>query len=871
MKINYGIYIGTTSASIARMEAGEPVVIRSIDKLKYTTPIAVAINKKGNLFVGDKAYDAWKSDSFKKSGNQNSFIEFTRTLGTDKKYFSSNANRSFSSEELLAEVIQRLISYDRDQNVNAAVITIPSNFKLNQIDAVRQSGYLAGLKQVEIITEDQAAAFSYGLDAKRNNGFSLVFKFTSNDFNTALIKSDNGFLSVIDTEGDNYLGGKNLDYAIVDQLIIPHIREKFSIDKILDDDNKKAEFRSALKFFAEEIINKLCFETSYNVYADPGECGGEDDEGSEIEIDLTVTQEQLKNVLAPIFQRAINNCLELLKRNNLNCSDLNSLILAGKPTYSPILRGMLFEQICEPGTSIDPETVIVKGAAIYASTIDLKDELKNLKINRTKIQLEIGFEPFTNETEEFVTLKLLEDKTEGKIPEKVFAEIKRGDNAWSSGKLIITKVGEVFDVQINELEKNNFIVELTDEFGNKLECEPNTFSIQYGFVNKSTLPYNIGTEVTCKRTGKIIFSTIRGLEKNQSLPATGTLNGIKTKNDIRPGVDSDVIKIPLYQGEHGSEGTRAIYNEHVYDIIISGTDLPCLLPKDSDIDLTISVDKSQQMTVQAYFPSIDFTSEIEVSSDTVQSVDAKWLSNEIRKAKGAVSELKRDGNHSDSAKLIKVETELEKIEKSFENNKNDVDGKQEVLTNLRKTLKTIDELIETTEWPKLEADLKEEYYRLEKANKELGNEKTTQVVNQIKNQLEEVLKAKDLKLGNVLLEEINNFFIQINRIDAINEKYDREYLQLYENGEMTLLDVKESLEEANRQDGIVYKEVLALISQENKKVTKVKVEDLLFKLTEEGLIPAKAFQEFYEQLSSLNGDVVLLEKLNKDIKAYESK
>lgn len=872
MKINYGIYICATSASIAKMEAGEPVIIRSIDKLKDTTPIAVAINKKGNLFVGDKAYNSWKVGTLRKSENQNSFIEFTRTLGTNKKYFSSNANRSFSAEELLAEVIQLLISYERDQNVYAAVITIPSSFKSNQIDAVRKAGYLAGLKQVEIITEDQAAALSYGLDSKRNNGFSLVFKFTSNDFNTALIKSDSGILSVIDTEGDNYLGGKNLDYAIVDQLIIPHIRENFSIDKILDDDNKKAEFRSALKFFAEEIINKLCFETSYNVYADPGECGGEDDEGSEIEIDLTVTQEQLKNVLAPIFQRAINNCLELLKRNNLNCSDLNSLILAGKPTYSPILRGMLFEQICEPDTSIDPETVIVKGAAIYASTIDLKDELKNLKINRTKIQLEIGFEPFTNETEEFVTLKLLEDKTEGKIPEKVFAEIKRGDNAWSSGKVEINEIGEVIDVQLNEGKTNVFEVTLYDDKGNLLKCEPSSFSIIQGLrTSTATLPYNIGTEIKDKTTGKIIFSTIRGLEKNQSLPATGTLNGIKTKNDIRPGVDSDVIKIPLYQGEHGSEGTRAIYNEHVYDIIISGTDLPNLLPKDSDIDLTISVDKSQRITIQAYFPSIDFTSEIEVSSDTDQSVDAKWLSNEIRKAKGAVSELKKDENHSDDAKLKKAESELEKIEKFFENNKNDVDRKQEVLTNLRRTLKTIDELMETTEWPKLEAKLKEEYYRLEEANKELGNEKTTQVVNQIKNQLEEVLKAKDLKLGNVLLEEINNFFIQINRIDAINEKYDREYLQLYENGEMTLLDVKESLEEANRQDGIVYKEVLALISQENKKVTKVKVEDLLFKLTEEGLIPAKAFQEFYEQLSSLNGDAVLLEKLYNNIKAYESK
>ncbi len=868
MKINYGIYIGTSSASIAKMEAGEPVVIRSSDFLKNTTPVAVALNPKGYLFVGDKALQSFRIDKLKKSDNQNSFIEFTRTLGTDKKYFSSYANRSFSSEELLAEVIQRLLSYDRDQSVNAAVITIPSSFKSNQIDAVRKAGYQAGLKQVEIITEDQAAALSYGLDAKRNNGFSLVFKFTSNDFNTALIKSDNGLLSVIDTEGDNYLGGKNLDYAIVDQLIIPHIRENFSIDKILDDDNKKAEFRSALKFFAEEIINKLCFETSYNVYADPGECGGEDDEGSEIEIDLTVTQEQLKNVLAPIFQRAINNCLELLKRNNLNCSDLNSLILAGKPTYSPILRGMLFEQICEPDTSIDPETVIVKGAAIYASTIDLKDELKNLKINRTKIQLEIGFEPFTNETEEFVTLKLLEDKTEGKIPEKVFAEIKRGDNAWSSGKLIITKVGEVFDVQINELEKNNFIVELTDEFGNKLECEPNTFSIQYGFVNKSTLPYNIGTEVTCKRTGKIIFRTIRGLEKNQTLPAMGTLNGTKTKNDIRPGMDSDFIKIPLYQGEHGSEGTRAIYNEHIYDIIISGSDLPCLLPKDSDIDLTISVDKSQIITIQAYFPSIDFTSEIEVSSDTVQSVDAKWLSNEIRKAKGAVTELKKDENHSDDAKLKKAESELEKIEKFFENNKNDVDCKQEVLTNLRKTLKTIDELMETTEWTKLEAQLKGEYYRLEGLANSLQNDTIINIVLSFKCEIDEVLRTKDIMLCNVLLNEMN---AEINRIDAINEKYDREYLQLYENGEMTLLDVKDSLKEANRQDGVVYKEVLALISQENKKVTKVKVEDLLFKLTEDGLIPANAFQEFYEQLSSLNGDAVLLEKLYNNIKAYESK
>ena len=53
--------------------------------------------------------------------------------------------------------------------------------------------------------------------------------------------------------------------------------------------------------------------------------------------------------------------------------------------------------------------------------------------------------------------------------------------------------------------------------------------------------------------------------------------------------------------------------------------------------------------------------------------------------------------------------------------KNDVDAKSEVLSNLRKSLKAIDELNETTEWPKLEEELKEEFYRLEKANTDLGN------------------------------------------------------------------------------------------------------------------------------------------------------
>jgi molecular chaperone DnaK len=426
---------------------------------------------------------------------------------------------------------------------------------------------------------------------------------------------------------------------------------------------------------------------------------------------------------------------------------------------------MLEKQICKPDTSVDPMTVVSKGAALYASTVSISEEIKEQTRDKSKIQIEIGHEASTVEMEEFVTLKILADKTEGTIPEKVFAEITRSDKAWSSGKVEINEIGEVIETQLIEGKTNGFEVSLFDNKGNILESEPKEFTIIQGIGGLNSmqgLTLNWGIEIKKRETGKIEFKQVSGLEQNKSLPATGTANGLKTQKQIRPGMDNDFIKIPLYQGEHGADGTRAIYNEHVYDIIISGVDLPALLPENSDVDLMINIDKSQKVSIQAYFPYLDHTAEIEVPTDTVQTVETKWLSNEIRKAKGSIEELKDEGVNND--KVQKIENDIAELERKFDNSKNDVDGKQEVLTNLRKTLKTIDELNETTEWPKLEEELKEEFYRLEKANKDLGNERSTQVVNQLRNQLEEVLITQDIKLGKALAEEIHSVFFQMTLV-----------------------------------------------------------------------------------------------------------
>src|SRR5690606_8970645 len=121
---------------------------------------------------------------------------------------------------------------------------------------------------------------------------------------------------------------------------------------------------------------------------------------------------------------------------------------------------------CKPDTSVDPMTVVSKGAALYASTVDISEELKEQTRDKSKIQIEIGHEASTVELEEYVTLKILVGKTEGIIPEKVFGEITRNDKAWSSGKIEINEIGEVIKTQLLEGKTNGFEVTLFDDKGN---------------------------------------------------------------------------------------------------------------------------------------------------------------------------------------------------------------------------------------------------------------------------------------------------------------------------------------------------------------------------------------------------------------------
>jgi molecular chaperone DnaK len=672
--------------------------------------------------------------------------------------------------------LKKLKTYIIDENVDSIVITVPAKFLNPQKDATMKAAKLAGFKHVELLQEPVAAATAYGLSSKSKDGYWLVFDFGGGTFDAALVKSEEGILTVKDTAGDKYLGGKNLDYAVVDKIIIPSLSQKYSIEFVLNDTNKQQLLRDAVKHFAEEAKNELSFKESFNILSNLGDLPFEDENGEEPEIDITVTQDELENVLAPIFQKAIDISKELLKINNLKGSDLDALILVGGPTFSPILRKMLKAQITEKvDTSIDPMTAVATGAALFASTITVSDEVQNENRDKTKLQLELNYEATTVDMDGMINISILKDKTEGEIPDKVLVEIVRGDGAWSCAKKQISEKKTLFSVLLNE-GSNQFTVNAYDELGNRIECQPNQFTILQGIGgldNMTVLPYNIGIAKYFSVEEKDLFSAVPGLEKNKKVPAVGIRNGLKTRSQIRPGISDDIIRIPIYQGENGADGTNPLLNNWVYDVIITGDTIPSLIPIGSDVDITIKVDRSEKMQFSAYFPVIDHTEELEIDIKNAAPPDTNHLKKEIHIAKKTAQKV------NDSKTL----TNLESLEAQLEKSGGSADGKLQILDGLRKDLLTLEAKEKSVLWPEIEKNLKESYFELEElinkiklndTEETLNMQKIDAHLNEIHEKVDHCIKEKDLKTAKELTKEIDQLDFELRNAvtgNAIDVQY----------------------------------------------------------------------------------------------------
>lgn len=757
IKIDYGIDLGTTNSAICRMEKGEPR-IQKIEVTDDTMPSCVSVNKKGTFWIGASAYRSMESDKRRATktwhqADSNAYIEFKRTMGTDTTYHCSNLKRDFTSEELSSEVLKALKSFVTDETITSAVITVPAKFTVNQKTATMEAAKLAGIKRCELLQEPIAASMAYGLSADEKDGLWMVFDFGGGTFDAALLKVEDGIMQVFDTEGDNYLGGKNLDYAIVDKIIIPYLKENYSINDILADEEKKQVLRDAMKTYAEEAKNQLSFKDHEDIISNLGDLG-EDEDGEEIELDLTIAQAEAFDVMRPYFQKAVDICKNLLQRNHLSGSQINKLILVGGPTHSPLIRQMLKDQITpNVDTSIDPMTAVAIGAALYASTLDA--EISDDEIQIGTVKLELGYESTSVETSEWVSVKL----ADGAPLSKIWVEFVRSDKAWSSGKTEVDSNGNVIEANLLEGKPNSFSVVAYDNKGNVVPCFPSEITIIQGTkVGAAPLPYNIGIAIWDENKKRGVFQMAKGLEKNKPLPAVGVIDGdLKTTAQLRPGVESDTLVIPVYQVDDFSEaeGKTASLYEHVADVVVTGDDVDSLISVDSAVEVTLKVDSSEQMKLEVHFLATDITVDKVLDTSKKQSASDNEIKKGLEEAQASINRLEMEG-----ISTSELQNKLSEVKNEFANSSE----KKAVLQHLKEVLRDIEKLDCDTEWQRLEKDLREEFERLEKAQNDLGNNKTAQLVEQLRIQTDKVIREKDVRMGREVLEQISSLFVHLTMV-----------------------------------------------------------------------------------------------------------
>lgn len=755
-KIDYGIDLGTTNSAICRMDRGEIAIVKS-DTLKDTMPSCVSINKKGTIKTGDGAFNTLKQDkrratkSWQKESS-NTFIEFKRTMGTDTEYFSSNLGSSLTSEELSAEVLKTLKSFVTDETVKSAVITVPAKFTVNQKTATLEAARMAGFEQCELLQEPIAAAMAYGIKVDEKDGLWMVFDFGGGTFDAALLKVEDGIMQVFDTEGDNYLGGKNLDFAIVDEILIPYLRENFDVEGLLEDPDSHEVLRDAMKTYAEEAKNQLSFKESEDIVSDLGDLG-EDESGEDIELDLSVTQAEVFEVMRPYFQKAVDICLALLKRNNISKDRITKLILVGGPTHSPLLRQMLRDQVTpNVDTGIDPMTAVATGAALYASTIDA--DLSHHDVKADVVKLVVGCETTSVEETEWASIAL----DPSSMREKVWVEVTRSDKAWSSGKTEVDVGGNVVELHLVAGRPNTFDIKAYDRVGNALECYPSEITVIQGAkVGAAPLPYNIGIGVWNEDKKCAIFRMAKGLEKNRLVPAVGVVNGLTTTEELRPGFSGDRLCVPVYQTDDfaEAEGKTASLYEHVADVVITGAEVPVPIEANSPVDVTLRVDSSEQMTLEVLFTSVDCTVKKVLDTSRKQSIEEAVIEIErgFRRAEAALERLRSNDIDTDE-----LDEALSRVRE--EHNRN-TETKM-TLQHLKEVLRRIEAFEESVQGRTLASELRSVLDGVAQVCDENPNEELKAHYLTLRDHADEAIAEDNVPVMKQLLEQARHLYLMAN-------------------------------------------------------------------------------------------------------------
>ena len=682
--INFGIDLGTTNSAIAKFVKGEVIIFSNPQDYGRNTLPSVVSYKKDKITVGNKAKEFLEKDPKSVVG------VFKRKMGTAESFKIKSINESKTPIELSAQVLKELKTFvNTGDTLDAVVITIPASFDTIQSNATKQAGIQAGFKQVVLLQEPIAASLAYAnmkKEREMKDGQWLVYDLGGGTFDVALIKIKEGEMKVLDHEGDNFLGGADFDNMIVEKLVIPKILEKYSFSN-LEDEMKSATGKFNAKYYvllrrAEEAKITLSSKTSAEIVVD----GFEDEEGNEVDMEIVITRSEFNELIKPNIDGTIDMIKKIITRNSLKPIDVQFTLMVGGSTYIPYVRSRVEEVLQIPANcEIDPTTAVAIGAAYYAATKPKEITKGDNNKKQTLISIKASYNKASKEKEELFAARITGEVT------GLSYRILRQDGGYDSGiKKLSDRINE--DLPLVDGAYNFFTLAVYDEQNNVVETDIEPIGINSGFgISGQPIPEDICLEVDdYDNPGKTRLKLV--FQKNSILPLRSQGISFPLNKGMIKGNDDDFIYINVLEGSHLALPEA---NKGIGFMEIRGTQIKRDIAKGSDIEITISISESRDITISIYLNMADQEfkqtfnpkerhTPIEFLKEQVEDLSEK-LELEIQEATD-----KED--YETAGALNKLKKEMETVSEETENLTNDdvTDKRYQLEDKKRKIAQEID-------------------------------------------------------------------------------------------------------------------------------------------------------------------------------------
>ena len=750
--IQLWIDLWTTNSAIVVDYNGKIEVIKNSDQLEYTP--SVFWYRWKNVQVWKKAYDQLFQFSDEDTV-ENYKAEIKRLMWTPEKVSFETTGENLSAEEISAEILKYLkecaLRKYPDLNTDWVVITVPAYFTTTQKEATTEAWKLAWFKHVVLMQEPIAWAMAYWFDKEVNENW-LVYDLWWWTFDVAIISSKDWTLTVKWHAWDNYLWGKDFDSLIVNKIILPLLENKYELSHTLKDEKKKKALLNRLKYAAELAKKDLTDYSTTAIQID----NIKDDDGEYIEETIDFSKEDFEELISKKVFDSIKLCKDAIEESWLSKANINKVILVWWSTLTPYIRETIEKELgILVDSSVDPLTVVAKWACIFGRSQiipnDVDKESPKKKASTNSATITLNYEPVTSDTEAMITWIVHWINTD----ENYYIQIQSEDSTYSSSKLKLKNWKFFDEVTVRKWQANQYFIYLSDEQWNIIDLDNDSFVITH-WVSVAWVPISYSVSVALRKKSllsdkeeeycEVLF------EKWLTLPVEKTVT-YHTAKELKKWDTENCLPIRIYEWE----SKKSDRNQLICELILRWTDIPFSLPEGTEVDLTIKMDVSGNVSVSAYFSDIDYYIENMWRTHWDEEISSKQMKNDIESEQKRFNSMKKHLSENDKSELNEMFDEVEE-----QTDSDDEDTKRKANAWIKKIKMKLDKFEEDTEWDEMIEKYNEKIQSVKDLAKEIDWEDIIEdELNSLTRNWKEAIENKDRESLENTIEELQRLIFKV--------------------------------------------------------------------------------------------------------------